>query len=145
MCSAPNSIMLCSLSTNIVCSNNGLPAKKYRVNSNLVQVDDRIKISLLLKLGSMIRLPPVSSMISHLLCLCVAGLAVLLRLLVREANAEGPEEVSVSGLNVGVGLNQRLPLAHHGAQFVRRQVHTIEVGEAVLALDILADQAELLE
>ncbi len=81
----------------------------------------------------------------HLVCLCIAGLGNLLRLLCGEADAEEPEQVSVSGLDISIGLNERLPLLDHGAQLVCCQVHAIEVGEAVLALHLLADESELLE
>ena len=36
-----------------------------------------------------------------------------------------------------------LPLLHHGAEFVGGEVHAMEVGEDVLALYLLSDQAEL--
>ena len=45
-----------------------------------------------------------------------------------------PEGVAISGLDVAVGLDQRLPLLHHGPQLVGGQAHTVEVGQAVLAL-----------
>ena len=45
-----------------------------------------------------------------------------------------PEGVAISGLDVAVGLDQRLPLLHHGPQLVSGQAHAVEVREAVLAL-----------
>ena len=45
-----------------------------------------------------------------------------------------PEGVAIGGLDVAVGLDQRLPLLHHGPQLVSGQAHAVEVGEAVLAL-----------
>ena len=45
-----------------------------------------------------------------------------------------PEGVAISGLDVAVGLDQRLPLLHHGPQLVSGQAHAVEVGQAVLTL-----------
>jgi hypothetical protein len=56
-----------------------------------------------------------------------------------------PEEISVGSLDIGVGLNEGLPLLDHGPQLVGGQAHAVEVGEAVLALHIFAEQLELLE
>ena len=38
-----------------------------------------------------------------------------------------------------------LPFLDHGAHLVTGEVHAVEVGEAVLALDILGDEFELAE
>ena len=46
-----------------------------------------------------------------------------------------PEGVAISGLDVAVGLDEGLPLLHHGPQLVSGQAHAVEVGEAVLALN----------
>ena len=45
-----------------------------------------------------------------------------------------PQSVTISGLDVAVGLDQRLPLLHHRPQLVGGQPHPVEVGQAVLAL-----------
>ena len=79
--------------------------------------------------------------VASLLDLLAAGRGLLLR----ETDAEDPEEESVGGLDVGEGLDERLPLLDHGPQLVGCQIHAVEVGEAVLALHILADQLELAE
>ena len=81
---------------------------------------------------------------NNLLALGVAALLGL-QLLLSEADAEEPQEVSVGGLDVGVSLDEGLPLLHHRPELVRGQVHSVEVGQAVLALDILAQELELLE
>merc|ERR1719175_333730 len=47
--------------------------------------------------------------------------------------------VTISGLDVAVGLNQRLPLLHHRPQLVSGQPHPVEAGQAVLALNFLKD------
>ena len=56
-----------------------------------------------------------------------------------------PQGVAISGLDVAVGLDEGLPLLDHGPQLVSGQAHAVEVGEAVLALHVLADQLELAE
>ncbi len=71
----------------------------------------------------------------------LSGLRVLV-LLLGESDAEQPEEVSVGGLDVCVSLDEGLPFLDHGAKLVGREVHAVELGEAVLALHILADQLE---
>lgn len=42
-------------------------------------------------------------------------------------------------------LTQYLPLLDHGAHLVAGQVHAVEVGETVLALNIFGDELELTE
>ena len=44
-----------------------------------------------------------------------------------------------------MGLDEGLPLLDHGPQLVCGKAHTVEVSEAVLALNIFADQLEFLE
>ena len=43
-----------------------------------------------------------------------------------------------------MGLDLGLPLLDHGALLVAGELHTVEVGETVIALDLLADESELL-
>merc|ERR1719322_335322 len=66
-------------------------------------------------------------------------------LLACESNAENPEGVSIGGLDVAVGLDEGLPLLHHRPQLVSGQAHAVEIGEAVLALNLLAHELELSE
>merc|ERR1719175_516735 len=47
--------------------------------------------------------------------------------------------VTISGLDVAVGLNQRLPLLHLRPQLVSGQPHSVEVVQAVLGLNFLKD------
>ena len=54
------------------------------------------------------------------------------------------DDLPVSGGDVNVGLDLGLPLLDHGALLVAGELHTVEVGEAVVALNLLADQSELL-
>ena len=57
-----------------------------------------------------------------------------------EANAEKTELVTVSGGAVNVGLDLRLPLLDDGALLVACKLHTMEVGQAGIALDLLAHE-----
>ena len=79
----------------------------------------------------------------HLGALGVAGLLGGLVLLAGEADAEQPQHVTVSGLDVNIALHKGLPLLDHGPQLVCCEVHAVEAGEAVLGLDILTDELEL--
>ena len=54
-----------------------------------------------------------------------------------EANAEHAEEISVEGLGLDEGLNGCVPLLDDGAKLVTGDVHSVEVGVAVEALDFL--------
>ena len=44
-----------------------------------------------------------------------------------------------------MGLNQGLPLLDHGAQLITSQVHTMEIGENIFALNVFSNQLELPE
>merc|ERR1719370_2357618 len=83
--------------------------------------------------------------VSHLPSLGVGSLLGGQLLLACESNAEDPEGVAISGLDVAVGLDQGLPLLHHGPQLVGGQAHAVEVGQAVLALNFLAHKLDLSE
>jgi len=75
----------------------------------------------------------------------VSGLLDLVGASLGEGNGEQTDEVVVSGLHGDVGLNQRLPLANEGAQLVGGEVQTVEVGKAVLALDLIHTELDLAE
>jgi len=62
-----------------------------------------------------------------------------------KGNGEKTEEVVVGGLDDDVGLNQRLPLANQRAELVRGEVEAVEVGQAVLALDLVDTELDLAE
>ena len=79
----------------------------------------------------------------HLGALGIAGLLGGLVLLAGEANAEQPQHVSVSGLDIDIPFDEGLPLLDHGPQLVGGEVHAVEAGQAVLGLDILTDELEL--
>jgi len=74
--------------------------------------------------------------------LSVGGLLDLVGPLVGVSDTEDAELVAVGGGDVDVAVDHGLPLLHHGAKLVTGQAHSVEVGEAVFALDILADEFE---
>ena len=69
--------------------------------------------------------------------LSVASSAHLVLGSLGEANAEHTEEVSVEGLGLNEGLDGGVPLLDDGAKLVAGDVHAVEVGVAVEALDFL--------
>lgn len=75
----------------------------------------------------------------------VGGLLDLVRSSLGEGDAEEAEEVLVGGLDDNVGLNEGLPLADERAQLVGGEVESVEVGQAVLALDLVNSQLDLAE
>lgn len=62
-----------------------------------------------------------------------------------EGNGEQTEEVVVSGLDSDVGLDQGLPLADKGTELVGGEIQAVEVGQAVLALDLVDAELDLAE
>ena len=54
-----------------------------------------------------------------------------------ETDAEHAEEVAVEGLGLHEGLHSGVPLLDDGAKLVTGDVHAVEVGVAVKALDFL--------
>lgn len=62
-----------------------------------------------------------------------------------ESNGEEAEEVVVGGLDRDVGLDQGLPLADERSQLVGCEVETVEVGQAVLALNLVDSELDLAE
>lgn len=77
--------------------------------------------------------------------LSVGGLLDLLRATLGETDGEQTEQVTISGLDVNVGLDQGLPFLDHGAKLVSSDGHTVEVGQAGLALDLVDAKTELAE
>ena len=65
-------------------------------------------------------------------------------LLLSKTNAENSQEISISCLYINVSLDQSLPFLDHGAKLVGSQVHAVELCQAVLSLNILTGQLELL-
>jgi len=77
--------------------------------------------------------------------LSIGGLLDLVLSSFGESNGEEAEEVVIGGLDGDVGLNESLPLADQGAEFVRGEVETVEVGQAVLALNLVDSELDLAE
>lgn len=75
----------------------------------------------------------------------VGGLLDLVGASLGEGNGEQADEVVVSGLHGDVGLDQGLPLADKGTELVGGEVETVEVGQAVLALDLVDAELDLAE
>jgi hypothetical protein len=67
----------------------------------------------------------------------------LVRAALGEADRVQAEEVAIGGLHVGVRLDERVPLADERSQLIRGEVHAVEVGQAVGALDLLDAELEL--
>lgn len=75
----------------------------------------------------------------------VGGLLDLVGPALGETDGEEAEEVVVGGLDNDIGLNERLPLADERAELVGGEVETVEVGQAVLALDLVDAELDLAE
>ena len=75
----------------------------------------------------------------------IGGLLDLVGSALGEGNGEQAEEVVVGGLDRDVGLDQRLPLSDERSQLVGCEVETVEVGQAVLSLDLVDPELDLSE
>jgi len=75
----------------------------------------------------------------------ICSLLDLVLSLLGESDAEEAEEVLVGGLYDNVGFDEGLPLADEGAQLIGGEVEAVEVGEAVLALDLVDPELDLAE
>ena len=75
----------------------------------------------------------------------VGGLLDLVGAPLGESNGEETEKVVVGGLDDNVGLNEGLPLADEGGELVVGEVETVEVGQAVLALNLVDAELDLAE
>merc|ERR1719188_1653254 len=64
--------------------------------------------------------------VPHLPSLGVGSLLGGQLLLACESNAENPEGVAIGGLDIAVGLDEGLPLLHHGPQLVSGQAHAVD-------------------
>jgi len=54
-----------------------------------------------------------------------------------ETNAENSKKISIEGLGLHKRFNKSVPFLNKGAQFVFGNVHTVEVGVAIVTLDFL--------
>jgi hypothetical protein len=75
----------------------------------------------------------------------VGGLLDLVGSALGESNGEQAEEVVVGGLDRDIGLDQGLPLADERPQLVGCEVEAVEVGQAVLALNLVDAELDLAE
>ena len=75
----------------------------------------------------------------------VCGLLDLIGAALGEGNGKEAEEVVVGGLDCDVGLNQGLPLSDERSQLVGCKVETVEVGQAILSLDLIDTELDLSE
>jgi hypothetical protein len=75
----------------------------------------------------------------------VGGLLDLVWPSLGEGNGEEAEEVVIGGLDNDVGLDEGLPLADKRAELIRGEVEAVEVGQAVLALDLIDSELDLAE
>lgn len=62
-----------------------------------------------------------------------------------EGDGEETDKVVIGGLDDNVGLDEGLPLADERAELVGGEVQTVEVGQAVLALDLVDTELDLAE
>lgn len=83
--------------------------------------------------------------LSNLRRLCIRRLAHLRLPPLREPDREETKEVPVGRLDIDVRLDEGLPFADEGAELVRGKVHAVEVGQAVLALDLVNTELDLAE
>ena len=73
----------------------------------------------------------------------VPGATHSVSLLGSERNAEHADKVAVSGLHLGVSLDESLPLLDERLQTVVGQVHPVEGGQALAALHLVNPQLDL--
>lgn len=90
--------------------------------------------------------------LGHLLSdqLLVGGLGVASGLhlvggLLGESNAEHSKDVAVVGLGLDESLDGGVPLLHHGLRLVSGDVHSVEVGVAIVPLNLINFELELSE
>lgn len=75
----------------------------------------------------------------------IGGLLDLVGPSLGESDGEKTNEVVISRLNSDIGFDQSLPLANQRSKFVGSEVQAVEVGQAVLALDLVDAEANLAE
>lgn len=61
----------------------------------------------------------------------VARLPLRQLIFMGETNAENSKKIAIGGLHIRRGLNQSLPLLHHGTQLISRQIHSMEIRQNV--------------
>jgi hypothetical protein len=83
--------------------------------------------------------------LSNLRCLSIRRFLNLVWSSFGEGNDKNSQEVAVSGLDVRMSLDERLPLADKGLEFVGGERHAAEVGEAIFALDFVDAEFDFAE
>ena len=76
-------------------------------------------------------------------CLGVASGLHLSWSLLCETDREHSHDVAISGLGLGEGLNKGVPFLDHSASVVTSDVHTMEVGVAIVSLDLVDLELQL--
>lgn len=66
--------------------------------------------------------------LTNLSTLCVCSLFDLIWSAFGESNDEDTQEVSIAGLDVGVGFDESLPFTYEGFKFVAGERHAREIG-----------------
>lgn len=75
----------------------------------------------------------------------IGGLLDLIGSTLGESNGEQAQEIVIGGLDRDIGLDQRLPLSDKGSELVGCEVETVEVGQAVLSLNLIDTELDLSE
>jgi len=60
-----------------------------------------------------------------------------------ESNSEHSENVAINGLGLNKSLNERVPLFDHRACLISRDVHSVEVSEAIVSLNLIDLESKL--
>lgn len=74
--------------------------------------------------------------------LSIGSLLVLTRAALGEGKGEETDDDSIGGLDLNDGLDEGLPLTDERLGVVRGQGHTVEVGEALIAIDVVGDKLD---
>ena len=75
--------------------------------------------------------------LSNLSTLGIRRLLNLILTTLRKRNNKNTQKISVRRLDIGMGLNERLPFTDERFKFIRGEGHAREVCETVLALDFV--------
>lgn len=118
--------------------------RTYTKEKDLQLLDELLKVALGGLLGE--DLEHFLADVSHLASLSIAGgLNSLVGLLLGEGNGENTKHIAVGGAHINVSLNKGLPLSNQRAKLVAGHVHAAEVGDNIVALNILSNQLNLAE
>mmetsp|Transcript_4555 Transcript_4555/g.6925 ORF Transcript_4555/g.6925 Transcript_4555/m.6925 type:complete len:208 (+) Transcript_4555:159-782(+) len=104
-------------------------------------IDESLEISFISKLGHVFY--HLCSDSTNLSRLGVTSLLDLLTVLGGEGNAEHSNNVSVGSFNINIGFDDGLTLLDETADLVPGHIHTVEVGETVVSLNVLDTELDL--